>query len=854
MKKHRVAFLFFVIIMVLLTAFPASVVSAQTSTPVQTQEAQECFSLDVIFIIDQSDSMSYAGIGSDPTEQREKAVEAMANFLIENALDHCKTSRHQIGVVSFGTNSQIDFPLTEISPKSFEASLQLKKQLENSIMATKLGQTNPIGAFQLARKMLNESGLKGAGLRKQVIVMLTDGVIYTGESDIGVSSREKTQVLANYIDENFSVDPVLRLREACIQEQISAHGGDFDFVPYAKINECMQAHDVANSAYLNSTYLYIILMNTSTIYEKASKDIYQSVAEKHMGTLMDFQEKGIENRNAIPDYFRSILSEKVGIPSGRVSCGPLAVNPYLEKATFVFYKFSADTIVNIYYSDAAGKRYEISNNKANDPSGFNVIEYESVGPNERYTFKNPYPGIWYIDSDRCSSNGVSAYYQEVQINPGGYALPFTTIQQYDIEPYYDPSDPYYLTVDMMNENNQIVRTSPNPFFKVDLMATVTDPKGKSVDYTMVWNETNGKFVATQALQVERVGEYQVSYTGSTPYYPGNKAPVTDSYITTFSGKREILHYQGLSFTVNPVKPFKIVPDKPEDGQKGTQIHQTILGGWPLKIKPIDVVVDVAWRDQKLDRPISDLVSKPDRAFTAWIEFPDGRTTEPIFLKISPDEPTKLVGSFEGIDSKEPMIIHVELVGEVNPDYRPDIRHTQIHYSRADKTIFTLPGFYKTFVLILIIVSLGSFVYQIISHYDPVTGRLIFVENNLDVYDVDVFTGKHKTKLNRREIAGYDLRSMTLVYKSPYRQPKPDEYDPQEARTVQIVGKTACGKQFDMELVHGTDNSSYCLDHNDYQVRYISANPEQAEKPYLHIGLYMLTVLIPVALIVIFILM
>lgn len=819
-------------------------------TILESDTASDCFALDVIFIIDQSNSMSYGPLRSDPTDQREKAVEAMANWLIENALDHCKNARHQVGVISFGTQSKIDLPFSEVSPKSFDAAVQLQQRLEEKILASEMGDTLPMDAFKLARKMFDESALRNIGIRKQVIVMLTDGLIADGKGNDGKGYIVPTQELADYIDENFKFDPTLKKREVCIKERVNAHGGDFDNVPFDQVNDCMQNYDVSGNAYLNSTYLHIVLMNfREEGWPAEIRRIYRNVAENHMGDLMDFHEKGVENRNAIPEYFRTILAAMVGVPSGRVQCGPLAVNPFLDKATFVFYKFSADTVVKLRYTDSNGKNFEISGNQANDPSGFNVLEYEAYGPNERYTLKNPYPGIWYIESDRCSSNGVSAFYQEVEINPGGYSLPVTTIQQYDLEPYFDVSEPYYLNYEMRDEAGNIVKTSPNPFFNIKLVASVTDPNGKKVDYSLVWNDSENKFIAVDPLQVASKGEYLVSIVGTTPYFPGNKAPVTGSLATTFNKEKELIKHENLSFTVTEVKPFRIEPNQPEPGEVANQIHETIFKGWPLKIKPIIFSTNIAWRDQPLDIPLQEVLTDPNEAVSAWIEFPDGTTTDPITLKVDSEHPAKLVGLFEGIDSEEALIIHARLDGESYPEFRPDLRQIQIPYSRADNSIFSKPGFYRLLVLIMAGITLIMFLVQLFSHYDPVGGSLIFSDDNTALNSVELYTGKRRTKLKRRDIEEFDLNTMEVVY-GPYAKSE-IEFEEEGARYIKIRGKTACGQIYNFDLENEATNN-YCLDHTMYEVRYVNSEP--TGKPRLHLGVYLLSVVVPISLFIIFMLM
>ena len=850
MKKHISKF----VLLLFVIFFPITSVYAKGGSGLLEQNTtsdSECFALDVIFIIDQSNSMGYGPRKSDPTDQREKAVEAMTNWLIENSLDHCKNARHQVGVVSFGDKSQIDLPLSEIAPKSFDAALSLQERLEEKIIAAGLGNTQPMGAFELARKMFDESALKDIGQRKQVIVMLTDGLINAGEGNNPDGFVIPTQKLADYINQNFAFDPTLKEREACIQERVKAHGGDFDNVPYEQVNQCMQEFDVDSSAYQNSTYVFIVLMNfREEGWPEDIRKIYRGVAESHMGEMMDFHEAGVENRNAIPEYFRTVLAAMVGVPSGRVSCGPVAVNAYLDKATFVFYKFSEDTDVSLRYTDASGKVFEISRNQTNDPSGFDVLEYESYGPNERYTLNDPYPGIWYIESDRCSSDGVSAFYQEVKINPGGYTLPITTIQQYDLEPYYDVSAPSYLTYEMRNEAGEIVEVSQNPFFLITITATVKDPIGGMKDYSLVWNESEDLFVATEPLKVRDMGEYHVSIKGDTPYYPGNNAPITGALPTTFNGTQTLFQHDQLVFTVTEVKPFVVKIDEPEENLVLGQIHENISKGWPLKIRPIQTSARIDWRDAPLDQSINDVLVDPNNSFESWIEFADGSTSERINLRIDPLDPQRLLGTFTDVDSTSPMTIHTELIGESYSEFRPDFRHTEVSFSRTDKSILTRPGFYRLIMLILAGIMLIATLIQFLKHFDPVQGTLSFYQDQQSMGDVEVYSRKKSTKIKKSVLEGLDLQTLVVSYK-PFIKSSEYEDEGEIRRSVQLDGKTLCGQKFKFDL-EADGGNNYCTDHPEFEVRY--QNPGGGQKPKLNSGIYMLLPTIPLLLIVLFFIM
>ena len=166
---------------------------------VSTDGSTSCYSLDVIFVVDQSGSMSDPIYATDPTNQRETAVEAMVDWLSENVLDVCPNARHQVGVISFGKTAHVDLPLTEIAPSSFEELRALENQLHEKILAYDLGQTIPINAFEKIPQMFKDSQIKSGGLRKQVVIFLTDGIIDYGDggSNEGLGFTGATRALVH---------------------------------------------------------------------------------------------------------------------------------------------------------------------------------------------------------------------------------------------------------------------------------------------------------------------------------------------------------------------------------------------------------------------------------------------------------------------------------------------------------------------------------------------------------------------------------------------------------------------------------------------------------------------------------
>lgn len=159
----------------LLLALTAVVATAQ-----EAADYQACSPIDVVFLIDQSTSMSDAS-GNDPTEQRKYAVQSAIDLMADIALDSCPGVIHRVGVISYGSTAEVDLPLSEIGPFNAaepDVAYSRRDQLKASVRATTLGQTNPSDAFAQAKAMIDNAAPLNDGEqpRKRAIIFVTDGI------------------------------------------------------------------------------------------------------------------------------------------------------------------------------------------------------------------------------------------------------------------------------------------------------------------------------------------------------------------------------------------------------------------------------------------------------------------------------------------------------------------------------------------------------------------------------------------------------------------------------------------------------------------------------------------------------
>jgi hypothetical protein len=377
-----------------------------------------CIPLDVIFIIDQSDSMGGIACGSgskisqpnDAEGQREFAAEAMVDLLTDLSLDVCENNTNRVSVISFGDYAERDLELTEIAPESFSDSQVLRQSIKESISAGNLCKTNPVAAFKMAADELEYAEDIGGGKRKRVIIFFTDGEPCFVENGAGCGNiGDHIDTLRQVANTDLPFNQTLLKREQCVDDLQNKYQDKK--IPDEELNECLTRYAVDDSEYQESTYIYTVLLGR--IANENFKNELAAMSEEHGGRLIQLS----RNPQEIPKTFKDVIGELSELTIPDVDCGNFAVNPYQKRAIMVFYKFE-DNPIQLSYQDVNGTAHSISAGNQNIQDSFNVVEYIPFGVNERYVFSNPYPGVWNLISENCG--GLEAYYQEVEINPKGY--------------------------------------------------------------------------------------------------------------------------------------------------------------------------------------------------------------------------------------------------------------------------------------------------------------------------------------------------------------------------------------------------------------------------------------------------
>ncbi|MCU0485937.1 MAG: VWA domain-containing protein, partial [Anaerolineales bacterium] len=508
----------------------------------ETDEAGACFSLDVVFIIDQSGSMdgSPGVLPNDPTEQRAYGPRWAIDWLTDNALDICPDAIHRVALISFGENAYLDLPLSNVDPNNSQEATRIRERLKENITPQDLGETNPTAAFKLAKDVLDDAAPIGESPRKRVIIYITDG--HPCVRALGCTPPNSTMDFVEYarqmklqVARDFPFDATLLQQESCLNEAIITYG--VDFIPPEVSTQCLAEYRSEPESFKNSTYIWTILLKHGEAYSSRLRDQYVEMSESHAGEVVNLT----ANRGDIPDTFLKIMSRLAGVKAQRLSCGNFAVNPYLRQMRLVFFKVDADNVVSLSYVDAQNNTHQLENGIGD--SGFVIAEHGQEGANERYVLDTPYPGIWHFDSDDC--NGINAYYEPIEISVGGLQKPLELLAPDGNSYYLDASygdppqilvpksvDPerisdsakFNLQYTIRDTNGMTISQAGPVIFAINFDVQVTDPKGDQESYEMEWLPDLQLFQSTSILKLPYQGEYQVSVTGTSvnrefPYGP-----------------------------------------------------------------------------------------------------------------------------------------------------------------------------------------------------------------------------------------------------------------------------------------------------------------------------------------------
>jgi hypothetical protein len=724
-----------------------------------------CYSLDVVFLIDQSGSMKQ----NDPELLRKDAVEWVVNWLGDNVLSSCPDAAHRIAVIAWGETAETILDGGRIiSPKTDQQGRiewrtyrdELKKQIEEYFGIPGnprhlQANTNPKVAFEEAQKILSEFKSEPLGdlPRKRVIIFLTDGI----PAFRGIDVIQYSEDLVTETGQKFSFDNALLQREKCLSDALeeAKRLGQYAISAIDK-NDCLGHFPVEESVYQESTYIWSVLLNVnSDEYQyRTFRNAMEEIASNHAGVLAPI-ERGVD----IPAQFLDIMTSLAGVRAERLGCQSFAMEPYLQQATLSFFKVNSDISVKISYQDG-NQTYAITQEDLESNTtwplklpGFIINDYTNDNAIERYVFSKPRAGEWNISAPVTSDcKGIQAFFEPLEFSVEQVS-PQKTIPQYDLEPFYDESFPAYIIYKLTSREFPDEIIEPDPQYPLKVTASITLPSGEVMDSVDLIYE-GGVYKSPAPLKVNVVGQYQLTVKATTPF--------VDTRVIEKRVLFEEIHF----FEVIPVTPFRIKIIEPLVDENETPGTYPLHGGLStgLQIIPVEFRVILTDRNGNQIEP-SQALSDPNSALQGIVS---SNNIEKAVLTFSldPERPGEFVGQVSSLQEGD---YHLEVSIIEQPEgpspyvalYRPDNKFIGADFFVRD-TLWRRPLTYKILGVFLLMAVIVGIIITALNRTNPVTGTLVFEIGTTHIADIPIGTGWNVSKISHRTLQAYSslgLRSL-----------------------------------------------------------------------------------------------
>ena len=763
--KHRISrlALFFALAFVISGFFPITIghSSPESRLPLSEETNVKCYSLDVVFLIDQSGSMK----NNDPDDPkkgyglRNVSVDWVIDWLGDNVVSYCPDAIHRVAIVSWGDGTSVG--LNEvIRPRSTEewriSRDDLKAKVDLTNQTDTYYNTLPDVAFGDARNILKDfASVPLGGLpRKQVIIFITDGIPAHSSID---SVSEYSNALVSNVRQWYPFDSVLLQRDACLAGALkkARSVGQSDISPEDK-NDCLANFKVEDSAYVNSTYIWSILLNA---YSDVSPDRYSSfynamdqIGKDHAGKVVP-----IDQNTEIPGAFLDIMTTMAGVRAERLGCQPFAMDPYLQQATLSFFKIDEDIPVEISY-ESGGQTYTVTQDDLkNKPmpleiDGFTLKDYTSDNAIERYVFLRPHAGFWNIRVPSTSNcDGIQAFFEPLDFDVYQKSPP-ATLPQYDLSPFYDVSSPTYIEYQLINREAPTEMIGPDLQYPLTVTAKLKKiSSGEELPpIDLEYDSVRGTYKSKDPLLVDEVEKYELTVRAETSYVD-----------TKIQGKR-VLFEETHFFEIIRVTPFRMVITKPESPKTQDEplavypLHGGVTTG--LEIVPVEFRVILTDRDgNKIDPSL--VFSNPNVSIQGTVAPIDEKVT----FALDPAQPDEFVGYITSLRDEGTYHLSVSINDETAYKglYRPDKKIEGVDFILRD-TLFTRPITYKVLGIAALLAVIIAIVLVALNRNNPVTGTLVFEIGTTPIADILIGTGWNVSKISRRTLQAYSslgLRSL-----------------------------------------------------------------------------------------------
>ena len=556
---------------------------------IEGQDSRGCVSLDLVVLIDQSNSMKV----NDPNNLRIEALRQIIDYLGDSVLYFCPDAKHRLAVIGFGDEGtlytddiKVYFSNVVIAPRTLSEWIKARKVLKSKLPAPEnLGGTDFLSAFKAAKDIFDQWGSSTSSEkdilpRRKVVLLLTDGgpcVIADGCGQDG--KPYGGQQMAKAMER--------------LKEYLDPNGADFPW---------------RGQENKSSVSILVVGLNDSTsagynyLQDSRIKDVWAQITREHGGEFVPVATDKPENLRLSSQVFDA-LNQVAPVVLKKWPCDkPLWVDPYTSGILVIhIWRQGAlsgflpqDVVVRLRYESADGKVVFYERGNASE-SGYGPEDYSGTDFSERYVFYRPAPGKYTVEvehADRCVDVDVRTGEEPLIVkvlspSPDSHT---NILPQVKDSPYYDkvlvPRFKIQLLQRAKDGSTQPVIEFPG--YPLKVKATVKRPDGKKDEYTLVKEGDDGVFVSNNFIKTPVAGKYEWSLVVETsnPRVKFGEAPAGASdYIIVFQTKGQ--------FEVTPVTRFRVRLTSPPPS---IPINTVEVGTGVLKGRPL--VVRVQLIDEK----------------------------------------------------------------------------------------------------------------------------------------------------------------------------------------------------------------------------------------------------------------
>lgn len=544
-----------------------------------------CHPLDVVVLIDQSDSMRQV---NDQNGKRFDAAQTIVDYLGNHAVWLCRDQdvTHRVAVIGFGDDpaqsrdTGIDNPYVDdieiylpnqiVPPNNdFQAwrtdRLIIKQPIENAKNGA-LGATDPHSGLLAARDQFAawQAAPLGELPRRRAVVVVTDGEPCLFSRDCGQATF-------------YNIGPDM----VALQALTNPLDGTFPWL--GSDNE-------------ESVHISLIAMSQrGSNLQQSFFDGWRGITTAHGGNVYSANADNTNMNTIVTD----ILSPIGGSGVEPVACNTdVWVNPYTDNLVLIYsFGLVADgqagrAIISI---DTGDEVLQVTGGVPTSDA-IKVREYIPDGRNEYYVFQPPLPGrynISYAGADAANCQSLMDIRVQRKSVTGAVITPSDTSSYPATTPPSDiVGEPFRVEVyEAVGEDGQQQPLVEFADYPIDVTATVSGPGGDQKEYSF-HKVADGVYESTELIQSPAVGGYDWTLR-ATVATPNPDEP--EIVVLEADGR----------FSATEVTPFGFAITQPADGLR--QALNTVQGTrqLPLPIPVTIQLIDAAGNPADIDTYLTD---------------------------------------------------------------------------------------------------------------------------------------------------------------------------------------------------------------------------------------------------------